>query len=321
MKPTTMAPTEAKPARGAGAVAAASPGSPSLPACLLERLIGRPAATWTVDDLVTLAAGRGVRLVSLMHVGGDGWLKVLDFVPRSREHLRDILSGGERADGSSLFAGLGPRGGGLGHPVAAPCRDRVPRSVRGPADAGAALRPRGARRRAACRSHPTPSCARPASGWCASWASSCTRWARSSTSSAGARARRMSTARTTGATTPRRRSSSARRCGARPWPCWPRSACPVKYGHSEVGYVQATEADGLIWEQHEIELGLAPLRGRRRRGGAHPVGAAQPRAPAGHALQLRSHPATRPRRHGPALPLLAGPRRGAPRRARRGRER
>ena len=34
---------------------------------------------------------------------------------------------------------------------------------------------------------------------------------------------------------------------------------PVKYGHSEVGYVQASKADGFIWEQHEIELGLAPL--------------------------------------------------------------
>ena len=34
---------------------------------------------------------------------------------------------------------------------------------------------------------------------------------------------------------------------------------PVKYGHSEVGYVPAAEADGVIWEQHEIELGLAPL--------------------------------------------------------------
>jgi glutamine synthetase len=35
---------------------------------------------------------------------------------------------------------------------------------------------------------------------------------------------------------------------------------PVKYGHAEVGYVRAEEAgDGSIWEQHEIELGLAPL--------------------------------------------------------------
>ena len=49
MKPTTKSATEVRPAQGAGA---ASPGTPSLPACLLERLIGRPAATWTVDDLV-----------------------------------------------------------------------------------------------------------------------------------------------------------------------------------------------------------------------------------------------------------------------------
>ena len=65
--------------------------------------------------------------------------------------------------------------------------------------------------------------------------------------------------------------------------------------------------------------GARPARDRRRRGGAHAVGAAQPRAPERHALQLRSHPAPRPRRHGPALPLLAGPTRGAPRRARCGR--
>jgi len=34
---------------------------------------------------------------------------------------------------------------------------------------------------------------------------------------------------------------------------------PVKYGHSEVGYIEAGEAEDLIWEQHEIELSLAPL--------------------------------------------------------------
>ena len=33
----------------------------------------------------------------------------------------------------------------------------------------------------------------------------------------------------------------------------------VKYGHSEVGYIEADEADGHIWEQHEIELALRPL--------------------------------------------------------------
>jgi glutamine synthetase len=33
----------------------------------------------------------------------------------------------------------------------------------------------------------------------------------------------------------------------------------VKYGHSEVGYVEANTEDDLIWEQHEIELALTPL--------------------------------------------------------------
>jgi glutamine synthetase len=34
---------------------------------------------------------------------------------------------------------------------------------------------------------------------------------------------------------------------------------PVKYGHSEVGYIEAGDADGILWEQHEIELALQPL--------------------------------------------------------------
>jgi glutamine synthetase len=34
---------------------------------------------------------------------------------------------------------------------------------------------------------------------------------------------------------------------------------PVKYGHSEVGYVPSERPEDLIWEQHEIELSLQPL--------------------------------------------------------------
>ena len=34
---------------------------------------------------------------------------------------------------------------------------------------------------------------------------------------------------------------------------------PVKYGHSEVGYVEPAKVGDLIWEQHEIELDLLPL--------------------------------------------------------------
>jgi len=84
---------------------------PVLPARRLERVFGRPASEWTVDDLVGLVKAQAIRIVSLMHVGSDGWLKTLDFVPRSESHLRDVIEGGERADGSSIFAGTGIRAG------------------------------------------------------------------------------------------------------------------------------------------------------------------------------------------------------------------
>ena len=63
-----------------------------------ERLLGKRPPTWTTDDLVALAKDQGVRVVSLMHIGGDGWLKTLDFVPRSVGHLSDVIQGGDRAE-------------------------------------------------------------------------------------------------------------------------------------------------------------------------------------------------------------------------------
>jgi len=53
-----------------------------------------------------LHAGARIRLLSLAHVGGDSRLKVLDFVPRDKAHMEDILAGGERADGSNLVSGM-----------------------------------------------------------------------------------------------------------------------------------------------------------------------------------------------------------------------
>jgi glutamine synthetase len=73
----------------------------------LVQLIGKPRAEWTTDDLMALVRDQNIRLVSLMHVGGDGCLKTLDFVPQDAAHLRDILTAGERGDGSSLFVGSG----------------------------------------------------------------------------------------------------------------------------------------------------------------------------------------------------------------------
>ena len=76
----------------------------------LEDELAKPRSSWTADDVVGLVQARGIQIVSLMHVGGDGWLKTLDFVPRSAAQLMDIIEGGERADGSNLFprAGIPP---------------------------------------------------------------------------------------------------------------------------------------------------------------------------------------------------------------------
>ncbi|MBP0661684.1 glutamine synthetase beta-grasp domain-containing protein, partial [Mycobacterium tuberculosis] len=43
--------------------------------------------------------------VNLRYVGGDGRLKTLAFPINSRQHLHEVLTRGERVDGSSVFPG------------------------------------------------------------------------------------------------------------------------------------------------------------------------------------------------------------------------
>lgn len=71
----------------------------------LVRLLGKPAADFTSSDLVRAAEELELRQVNLRYVGGDGRLKTLAFVVNSREHLEQILTRGERVDGSSVFEG------------------------------------------------------------------------------------------------------------------------------------------------------------------------------------------------------------------------
>jgi glutamine synthetase len=46
-----------------------------------------------------------LRQVNLRYVGGDGRLKTVAFPINSREHLIEVLTQGERVDGSSIFPG------------------------------------------------------------------------------------------------------------------------------------------------------------------------------------------------------------------------
>lgn len=236
----------------------ATPGH-TLPASRLERLIGSPAHAWTVDDLVDVFVKERLRLVNLMHVGGDGWLKTLDFVPRDREHLRDVLTSGERADGSSLFGMLGvsvtssdvivcPRpASAFLDPFAAVPALAVMCSHAGRDGAPLPESPDTIVSRAERRVLEATGLDLHALGEVEYFLGK--RPEESDIYGATERGYHASSPFVFGE--PLRRQALV---------CLAEMGVPVKYGHSEVGYIQPDEGDVRIWEQHEVELALQPLR-------------------------------------------------------------
>ena len=71
----------------------------------LVRLLGKPTDDFTAGDLVRAVEELGLSQVNLRYVGGDGRLKTVAFPINSREHLGEVLTRGERVDGSSVFPG------------------------------------------------------------------------------------------------------------------------------------------------------------------------------------------------------------------------
>jgi glutamine synthetase len=224
----------------------------------LERWIGRPAAAWSVDDLVRVFHERGLRLLGLMHVGGDGQLKTLDFAPRDPDHLRRILEGGERADGSSLFPGLGipagasdvilkPRPGTAFLDPFSPLPTMVVLCGHAGRD-GAPLpqSPDTVIRRAHERLQREAGCALHALGEVEFFL--CRPLNEHGEHGANDRGYHATAPFVFGEALRRRALGLLGDIGI-----------AVKYAHSEVGFVPAEESGQQVWEQHEIELDLAPL--------------------------------------------------------------
>lgn len=69
----------------------------------LVKFLKKPSAEFTKADIISFIEANDIQMVNFRYVGGDGRLKTLNFVIQSREHLHNILSSGERVDGSSLF--------------------------------------------------------------------------------------------------------------------------------------------------------------------------------------------------------------------------
>ncbi len=231
---------------------------PAWPAAFLERLLEKAANDWTTRDIVDLAKSIGIRQIALMHVGGDGMLKTLDFAPRDLSHFQEVLEGGERADGSSLFGMMG---------VVPGASDIV-------------LRPN------LQTAFVDPFAESPI------LCMLCSHYGRDGKplpespdtilNKAYSRLRKLcgfdlfalgeveyflgkkpgeedfygANDRGYHASSPFVFGESLRRDAIR---TLADMGVPIKYGHSEVGYVPATEKEERIWEQHEIEMGLAPL--------------------------------------------------------------
>ena len=71
---------------------------------LLVQYLGKPAHTFTKQDLITFIEHNHVEMINFHYVADDGRMKTLNFVINNLEHLNNLLSSGERVDGSSLFA-------------------------------------------------------------------------------------------------------------------------------------------------------------------------------------------------------------------------
>ena len=70
----------------------------------IEAVLGKSRTAFTKADIRRFVKMRQIRHVNFMYAGGDGRLKSLNFVIHSEAYLDEILSCGERVDGSSLFS-------------------------------------------------------------------------------------------------------------------------------------------------------------------------------------------------------------------------
>ena len=224
----------------------------------LEHSLGRAREDWRVEDLVELFRRGRARGLSLMHVGGDGWLKRLDFMPHDEARLRRVCEAGERADGSSLFPGSGiPAGAsdivlrpriesGFLDPFSAVPTLVLMCSHAGPDGEPLPQSPDTIVRRAMERLRSHTGVELLALGEVEYFLGK--RRDESDIYGADDRGYHSVSPFVFGEPLRQRALELLVDLGLN-----------VKYGHSEVGYIEAREPDGVIWEQHEIELGLDTL--------------------------------------------------------------
>ena len=69
----------------------------------LVHFLDKPNGDFTKSDMIRFVEENGIQMINFRYSGADSRLKTLNFIIKDRQHLDDILSAGERVDGSSLF--------------------------------------------------------------------------------------------------------------------------------------------------------------------------------------------------------------------------
>ena len=72
----------------------------------IARAIGKKPQAFTKADIIKYILDNDIHELNFRYTGADGHLKVLNFVIQDADYLDEVLSSGERVDGSSLFPGL-----------------------------------------------------------------------------------------------------------------------------------------------------------------------------------------------------------------------
>ena len=72
----------------------------------IARAIGKAPKDFTKEDITKYILDNDIHELNFRYTAADGRLKELNFVIQDAEYLDEVLSSGERVDGSSLFPGL-----------------------------------------------------------------------------------------------------------------------------------------------------------------------------------------------------------------------
>ncbi|WP_292266597.1 glutamine synthetase family protein [Butyricimonas sp.] len=70
---------------------------------VLARYLQKEPKNFTKEDIIRYVRENDIEMINFRYPGADGRLKTLNFIINSIEHLDNILTCGERVDGSSLF--------------------------------------------------------------------------------------------------------------------------------------------------------------------------------------------------------------------------